>query len=55
LLAGAASRELAGQAASAELAVSARTGAGLDALVARVRDLLVPPEDVSDPRPWRFA
>ncbi len=50
--AGAASCE---EAASAELAVSARTGAGLDALVARVRDLLVPPEDVSDPRPWRFA
>jgi hypothetical protein len=35
--------------------VSARTGAGLDALVARVRDLLVPPDDVADPRPWRFA
>jgi tRNA modification GTPase len=43
------------EAARAELAVSARTGAGLDALVARVRDLLVPPGDVSDPRPWRFA
>lgn len=44
-----------GEAASAELSVSARTGAGLDALVARVRDLLVPPDDVADPRPWRFA
>jgi tRNA modification GTPase len=50
--AGAASCE---EAASAELAVSARTGAGLDALVARVRDLLVPPDDRDDTRPWRFA
>jgi tRNA modification GTPase len=41
--------------ASAELAVSARTGDGLEALVARVRDLLVPPGDLDDPRPWRFA
>ena len=41
--------------ASAELAVSARTGEGLEALVARVRDLLVPPSDLTDPRPWRFA
>jgi tRNA modification GTPase len=41
--------------ASAELAVSARTGDGLEALVARVRDLLVPPGDLADPRPWRFA
>jgi hypothetical protein len=24
-------------------------------VVARVRDALVPPTDVSDPRPWRFA
>jgi hypothetical protein len=35
--------------------VSARTGDGLEALVARVRDLLVPPGDLDDPRPWRFA
>jgi hypothetical protein len=41
--------------ADAALAVSARTGSGLPEFVARVRDALVPPTDVSDPRPWRFA
>lgn len=38
----------------ADLAVSAREGRNLDLLVARVRDALVPPEDLADPRPWRF-
>jgi tRNA modification GTPase len=41
--------------ADAALAVSARTGSGMQEFVARVRDALVPPTDVSDPRPWRFA
>ena len=41
--------------ADAALAVSARTGSGMTEFVARVRDALVPPADVSDPRPWRFA
>jgi tRNA modification GTPase len=42
------------EATDADLAVSAREGRNLDALVARVRDALVPPADVIDPRPWRF-
>ena len=42
------------EATDADLAVSAREGRNLDALVARVRDALVPPADVADPRPWRF-
>lgn len=42
------------EAASADLAVSAREGRNLDALVARVRDALVPPADLADLRPWRF-
>ena len=42
------------EAADAALAVSARTGDGIEPLVARVRDALVPPEDLADPRPWRF-
>jgi hypothetical protein len=45
----------AGKRADAALAVSARTGSGMPEFVARVRDALVPPADVSDPRPWRFA
>lgn len=39
----------------ADLAVSAATGAGIDVLVARVRNSLVRPEDFADPRPWRWA
>jgi tRNA modification GTPase len=42
------------EAADAALAVSAHTGDGLEPLVAQVRDALVPPEDLADPRPWRF-
>lgn len=37
-----------------DLAVSARHGSGLERLVARVRDALVPPEDRESPDPWRF-
>ncbi|MFM8818846.1 MAG: hypothetical protein ACKOHI_13435, partial [Phycisphaerales bacterium] len=42
------------EATGADLAVSARDGRNLDMLVARVRDALVPPADLADPRPWRF-
>ncbi|MBU3683010.1 MAG: GTP-binding protein [Phycisphaerales bacterium] len=42
------------EAIDADLAVSAREGQQLDVLVARVRDALVPPADLADPRPWRF-
>ena len=42
------------EATGADLLVSARDGRGLDVLVARVRDALVPPADLADPRPWRF-
>jgi tRNA modification GTPase len=42
------------EAADAALAISARTGDGLERLVAQVRDVLVPPADLADPRPWRF-
>lgn len=38
----------------AEVAVSARTGAGMAELVAAVRDRLVPPDDLAHPGPWRF-
>jgi tRNA modification GTPase len=41
--------------AGAALSVSARTGSGMPEFVARVRDALVPPADVSSPLPWRFA
>ncbi len=34
--------------------VSARTGAGLDRLVASIRDALVPPEALDHPGPWLF-
>ncbi len=34
--------------------VSARTGAGLDALATLIRDTLVPPALLADPAPWRF-
>lgn len=37
-----------------DLVTSAETGQGLDALAAAVRDALVPPADLADPRPWRF-
>jgi tRNA U34 5-carboxymethylaminomethyl modifying GTPase MnmE/TrmE len=40
--------------ARADLAVSAATGEGLDALRRRIRDMLVPPEDRANERPWRF-
>lgn len=43
------------EATGADLAISARTGEGVPALVTRVRDALVPPADRADPRPWRFA
>ncbi|MFM9097968.1 MAG: GTPase [Phycisphaerales bacterium] len=42
------------EATGADLAVSAGDGRNLDMLVARVRDALVPPADLADPRPWRF-
>ncbi len=38
----------------ADLVTSAETGQGLDALATAVRDALVPPTDLADPRPWRF-
>jgi hypothetical protein len=38
----------------ADLSVSAATGEGLDALRTRIRDMLVPPEDRANTRPWRF-
>jgi tRNA modification GTPase len=38
----------------AELGVCATTGAGLPELVSRVRDTLVPPEDLANPGPWLF-
>ncbi|MFO0962118.1 MAG: GTPase [Phycisphaerales bacterium] len=41
--------------AQAALRVSALRGEGLPALAARVRDLLVPPQELADGAPWRFA
>jgi tRNA modification GTPase len=41
--------------ADAALAVSALRGEGIEPLVTLVRNALVPPEDLADPRPWRFA
>jgi tRNA U34 5-carboxymethylaminomethyl modifying GTPase MnmE/TrmE len=38
----------------ADLAISAASGDGIAELVARVRNLLVPPGDLVDPRPWRW-
>lgn len=38
----------------AALRISARTGNGLAALVAAIRDRLVPPADMAHPGPWRF-
>ncbi len=37
-----------------DLAVCARDGRGIEALVARIRDTLVPPAAIADPSPWRF-
>ncbi len=37
-----------------DVAVSARTGAGMAELVRLVRDTLVPPAALTDARPWRF-
>jgi tRNA modification GTPase len=37
-----------------ELAVSAKTGAGIAALVARMREAIVPTAALEDARPWRF-
>lgn len=38
----------------AAVCVSAHTGEGLDALSRLIRETLVPPEMLADPRPWRF-
>lgn len=43
-----------GTTAAAELWLSATRGAGLEATVAAIRDRLVPPAALADPRPWRF-
>ena len=43
------------ESSDAALRISARTGHGVTDLVAAVRDALVPPADLRDPRPWRFA
>ncbi|MCC6660399.1 MAG: 50S ribosome-binding GTPase [Phycisphaerales bacterium] len=37
-----------------DVAVSARTGTGMEALAASLRDLLVPPDLLADPSPWVF-
>lgn len=39
---------------NAEVAVSGLTGQGLGDLVRLIRDRLVPPGDLADPRPWKF-
>jgi tRNA modification GTPase len=39
---------------NSDLAVSAKTGEGLDALRAAIRDRLVPKEDRANTRPWIF-
>ena len=39
---------------TAELHVSSATGTGLSTLVQTMRDRLVPPEALADPRPWKF-
>lgn len=43
------------EARNAALHISAATGAGIETLVARVRDALVPPADIASAHPWRFA
>lgn len=37
-----------------DLAISAHTGSGITALVAALRERLVPDSALNDPRPWRF-
>lgn len=39
----------------AECAISARSAEGLETMVKRVRDALVPPEDLASELPWRFS
>lgn len=39
---------------ASDVQVCARSGDGLDSLAAAIRDRLVPPEALADPRPWRF-
>lgn len=39
----------------AALRISALRGEGIERLVTAVRDALVPPAELADPRPWRFA
>jgi len=39
---------------NSDLAVSAKTGEGLDELRAAIRDALVPKEDRANTRPWIF-
>lgn len=43
-----------GRVPGAEVEVSARTGRGMDELVGRVREMLVPRAVMEDPGPWRF-
>lgn len=43
-----------GSTAAAALWLSATRGTGLEATVAAIRDRLVPPAALADPRPWRF-
>jgi tRNA modification GTPase len=43
-----------GARADADLALSARSGAGLGDLTAAIRELLVPGDDLGHPGPWRF-
>lgn len=47
-------RDLGPPAFHADIELSARTGDGLDRLVATVRDHLIPPDAIRDPAPWRF-
>jgi tRNA U34 5-carboxymethylaminomethyl modifying GTPase MnmE/TrmE len=48
------SRPDAGWSARADVAISAATGGGIAEFTDSVRDRLVPPADLADPRPWRF-
>jgi hypothetical protein len=43
-----------GTRSDADLGVSAVTGEGIETLVGMIRDRLLPPEDLTDSRPWRF-
>ncbi len=47
-------RDLGDPAFAADLAVSARTGVGIDALARLIRRTLVPDRAIEDPSPWRF-